>query len=168
MRAQLVKLSFILLVLFLVMSVPVFADNPNGPGYSGPVSLSLPTPSTWLTGLGTGLPFGGLDFIVGNIVPFAINLLIFLSVVLSFIFLVIGGIRLMISGGNKEGTAKAKNTIMYALVGLALAIGSFLILGVVQQLFGIDFNLPNWPRPTVSCNQLRGERYLRCLEQNGE
>lgn len=41
---------------------------------------------------------------------------------LSLLFITIGGLRYIISRGDAQATAKAKNTIIYALVGLAVAI----------------------------------------------
>jgi tellurite resistance protein TehA-like permease len=41
---------------------------------------------------------------------------------LSVLFIVISGIRYMLSGGDPQRTARAKDGIIYALVGLALAM----------------------------------------------
>ena len=49
-----------------------------------------------------------------------------------------GGIMYMTSGGNKEGTAKARATITYALVGLILALLSFIFIGILGQFFGVN------------------------------
>jgi len=76
-------------------------------------------------------------FLSGQIIPFAISLLIFLVVLLSLIFTIVGGIMYMTSGGNKEGAAKAKNTITYALVGLAVGLGAFLISKILFTFLGM-------------------------------
>lgn len=106
---------------------------------------SLPTPSTWLSTLTSGnlgLPSGGLSFITGSVVPFAISLLLFLTIVLSLIFLLVGGILIMTSGGNKEGTAKARATVTYAIIGLVLGLSSFIILSLIQQFLGVSLGMP--------------------------
>jgi hypothetical protein len=41
---------------------------------------------------------------------------------LSVLFIIIAGVRYMMSGGDPQKTAKAKEGIIYALVGLAVAI----------------------------------------------
>lgn len=51
--------------------------------------------------------------------------------VVAVIFLVIGGIQFMTSGGNSEQTNKAKNTILYALIGLAIAVSAELLVAFV-------------------------------------
>jgi len=47
----------------------------------------------------------------------------------AFLVIVIAGLRYVISQGNPQATAQAKNTIIYALVGLVLAISA---LGIVN------------------------------------
>lgn len=106
-------------------------------GFGGPDPINSP-PKGWLP---TVIPEGVLkaqdiSFITNNFIPFLISGAIFLIIVLSLIFTVVGGIMLSMSGGNKEGMAKAKNTITYALIGLALGLGSFIILAVLGQFFG--------------------------------
>ena len=53
--------------------------------------------------------------------------------VVAVILLVIGGIQFMTSGGNSEQTNKAKNTILYALIGLAVAISAELIVAFILK-----------------------------------
>lgn len=100
------------------ISVPGFPNQLNGPGYTG---IS-----------------GGLEYIINNFIPFLVSLLIFLVIVLSLVFLIIGGIMWITSGGNKEGLAKAKSAVTYALVGLVLGLGSFIILRILGDFFGFD------------------------------
>lgn len=83
-------------------------------------------------------PGSGLNFIGSNLVPFIISLLLFIVLALSLLFLIIGGITWITSGGDKEGLAKAKGTITYAIVGLVLALGSFIILRILSNFFGFD------------------------------
>ena len=63
------------------------------------------------------------------------NLLLFIIGVLSVIMLIIGGIRYVISGGNQQAITSAKNTILYAIVGLIIAILSFAIINFVVGAF---------------------------------
>jgi hypothetical protein len=110
---------------------------PGGPGASGnPFNVS---PKDWLLSFdpGLGIPVAKNGFLSGQIIPFAISLLIFLVVLLSLIFTIVGGIMYMTSGGNKEGAAKAKNTITYALVGLAVGLGAFLISKILFTFLGM-------------------------------
>lgn len=99
----------------------------------------LNNPSGWLGNIdlkGLKIPQGNIGFITGNVVPFVINLLLFLVIIISLIFLIIGGIIWMTSGGEKEGLTKAKSTVTYALIGLGLGLGSFIILNILGTFFG--------------------------------
>ncbi len=50
---------------------------------------------------------------------------------LTFLFVVIGGFRYVISQGKPEDASKAKNTIIYALIGLAITISAAAIVNFV-------------------------------------
>lgn len=60
-----------------------------------------------------------------------INFIFALAGALAFLFIVIGGLRFILSRGNPEGVAKAKNTIIYALVGLLITVTSYGIITFV-------------------------------------
>ena len=53
-----------------------------------------------------------------SIVRRAINIMLFGVGVLSVVMLIFGGFRYVISGGKKESVTNAKNTILYAIIGL--------------------------------------------------
>jgi len=73
--------------------------------------------------------FGGPDSIFTTIV----NVLLFLIGAISVIMLIYGGIRYTTSGGNSANVTAAKNTIMYAIIGLIVA---FLAFAVVNWVLG--------------------------------
>jgi hypothetical protein len=50
---------------------------------------------------------------------------------LAVLFLVIGGFRYVISSGDPKNTAKARNTIIYALVGLLITLSATAIVNFV-------------------------------------
>jgi len=51
--------------------------------------------------------------------------------VLSVLFVVIGGLRYTLSAGNPSQIKQAKETILYALIGLVLAISAFTVVSFV-------------------------------------
>jgi hypothetical protein len=53
------------------------------------------------------------------------NILIFLVGAVSVIMLIIGGFRYVVSGGDSAGVEGAKNTILYAIVGIVVAFLSY-------------------------------------------
>lgn len=50
---------------------------------------------------------------------------------LALLFITLGGFRYIISQGDPQGTAKAKNTIIYAVAGLLVALGAEAIVTFV-------------------------------------
>lgn len=72
-----------------------------------------------------------------GIVGWAINMGLFIAFVAALGYLIYGGIRWIMSGGDKEGTAKAKGTVTAALIGLAIVLGSWILINIVLQIFNI-------------------------------
>ena len=60
-----------------------------------------------------------------------VNVLLFIIGAVSVIMLIYGGIRYTTSGGNANSVTAAKNTIMYAIIGLIIAIFAFAIVNFV-------------------------------------
>lgn len=78
------------------------------------------------------------DITVMGIVSAAIKFALIIAALIAFIFLVIGGIRWITSGGDKEGTAKAQSTITAALVGLVIVFAAWAIMRLLAVFFGIE------------------------------
>jgi hypothetical protein len=78
---------------------------------------------------GTGQP--GDLFGANGIFITITNILLFIVGALSVIMLIIGGLRYVISGGNSTNVTAAKNTILYAIVGLVIAFLAFAAINFV-------------------------------------
>ena len=70
-----------------------------------------------------------------NEIQVILNIFIGIIAALSLLFITIGGLRYILSQGDAQGVAKAKGTILYALVGLVIAIVAeaivaFVIVGI--------------------------------------
>lgn len=63
------------------------------------------------------------------------NVLLFIIGAVSVIMLVIGGIRYTISGGDSAQITAAKNTILYAIIGIVVAILAFAAVDFVIKSF---------------------------------
>ena len=68
---------------------------------------------------------------VTKVIKSIINILSIIVGAISVIMIVIGGFRYIISGGDSNATAAARNTIIYALVGLAIVIFAQAIVAFV-------------------------------------
>ena len=67
----------------------------------------------------------------GGLFERVINILLFLVGAISVVMLIVGGIRYVISAGDQNAVTAAKNTILYAVIGLVI---SFLAYGIVNFL----------------------------------
>ncbi|MCL2037520.1 pilin [Candidatus Saccharibacteria bacterium] len=65
-----------------------------------------------------------------------INIMLFIIGILSVIMIIWGGISYVLSRGDPEKVKNAKNTIIYAIVGLIVAILAFAIVQWVFSLLG--------------------------------
>lgn len=63
------------------------------------------------------------------------NILLFAIGVIAVIMLIIGGIRYTVSGGDSAAISSAKNTILYAIVGIVIAILAYAIVNFVVGSF---------------------------------
>ncbi len=72
-------------------------------------------------------------FGVGGIFTTITNVLLFVVGALSVVMVIVGGLRYVVSGGNSTAVTGAKNTILYAIVGILVA---FLAYAAVNFLLG--------------------------------
>ena len=63
------------------------------------------------------------------------NVMLFIVGAISVIMVVIGGLRYVVSGGNSTNITTAKNTILYAIVGLIIAIMAYAVINFVIGSF---------------------------------
>lgn len=63
------------------------------------------------------------------------NVLLFIIGAISVIMLIIGGIRYVVSGGDSTAVTAAKNTILYAIVGILVALLAYALVNFVIGAF---------------------------------
>jgi len=69
-----------------------------------------------------------------QVVTLVLNTLMWTVAALAIVFVVVGGIKYVTSGGDEKKVASAKNTILYAVIGLIVAILARVIIGVVISM----------------------------------
>lgn len=69
--------------------------------------------------------------LIGKIV----NVMLFITGAISTIMIIVGGIFYAISTGDSGKVARAKNTIMYAIVGLVVSLLAYAIINFVLGVF---------------------------------
>ena len=65
-----------------------------------------------------------------------LNSLLVLVAIAALVMLIIGGVRYIFSGGDEEKAAAAKNTILYALVGLVVIALAAVAVNFILQAVG--------------------------------
>lgn len=66
------------------------------------------------------------------------NTILYIVGIISVIMLIYGGLRYIISGGDSKKVTDAKNTILYAVIGLIISILSFAIVNFVLNSIGVN------------------------------
>jgi len=109
---------------FFGFALPAFAQTVNvnpcadsaGPGFNILCNLSLSH---------------------GNIIGRIITIALIIAALIALAFLIWGGIRWILSGGEKEKVEEARGTIIAALVGLVIVFAAYFIINIVFGLFGL-------------------------------
>ena len=63
------------------------------------------------------------------------NTLIFIVGAISVLMVIIGGLRYVLSGGDSAGLKSAKDTILYALIGVVVSVLSYALVAFVISRF---------------------------------
>ncbi len=72
----------------------------------------------------------------GGFVTNAINTVLIIIGAISVIMIIIGGLRYVLSGGDSAGIKGAKDTIIYALVGLVVSLLAYTIVSFITGKVG--------------------------------
>ena len=72
----------------------------------------------------------------GSVFQKVSNVLIFLVGAIAVIMLIVGGLRYVLSGGSKDAVEGAKNTILYAIIGIVVAILAYAAVKFVVNSVG--------------------------------
>lgn len=122
------KLSFLVSsAAFLSLTSPVFAQG-------GQIDINIPTPSMLkITDL-------------GKFISAILAAILVIATLAAFIFLLLGGLSWITSGGDKAAVEGAQKRIQAAIIGLFVVFAAWAIMLVVGKFLGIPdiFNL-NFP-----------------------
>lgn len=77
----------------------------------------------------------GKDESAGKLIRTIINILLFVIGAISVIMIIVGGIRYVLSNGNSSQINSAKDTVLYAVIGLVVALLAYAIVGFVINQF---------------------------------
>lgn len=75
---------------------------------------------------------------LANIVTATVGIMLGVAGILSFLYLLWGGIQWITAGGDKDALQKARKKITQALLGLAIVFSAYALVYIVQVLFNVD------------------------------
>ena len=88
---------------------------------------------------------------IQNIAQFIVSLLFVIGIIIAVAFLIYGGIKWILSGGDKSAVESARNHIVAAVVGLVIVLSAFFILNIVFTiLIGKPFDFSHLCIPSLS------------------
>lgn len=104
----------------------------------GATSLALATPVGILAAPEAiePVPGGVGDISVAELLTKVITWVLAFAAAVAVLFLILGGLQYVTSAGNKDRIDKAKQTILYAVIGLIVIALSFVIVTFVSRNIG--------------------------------
>lgn len=85
------------------------------------------------------IPLASDSFSLAQLANFAIALAIIAAAALAVIYIFVGGISFILSGGQEEKIKQAVHTIRYAIIGLIVAIAAVVLVSIIGNLLGFNF-----------------------------
>jgi len=87
------------------------------------------------SGAPTCTPAGGAGTKLNDIVKLVINIFSVVVAVVAVIMIIIGGLKYIMSSGDSGNITSAKNTILYAIIGLVIvALAQFIVRFVLEKI----------------------------------
>lgn len=89
--------------------------------------------------------FNITNFTIGEIVSWAVTVILVVAGLIFFFMLIIGGLRWILSGGDKASTEQARSQITAALIGLVIVFSAWAIAQLITSVFGVnilELNIP--------------------------
>lgn len=83
-----------------------------------------------------GVPTGGFEAL-NKALNSSVTLILIAVGVAAFIMIIVSGIQMTVSAGNPKSVAAAKGRLTWAIIGLILALLSFVIISTFQFFFGV-------------------------------
>ena len=84
---------------------------------------------------------------VGQLISAIVGTLLIVAALLAFLYLIMGGIQWITSGGDKAGMETARNRITHAIVGLIIVGAAWAIMLLVQNFLGVTILGGSLPLP---------------------
>ena len=74
---------------------------------------------------------------IAGLVSVVIRVILLAAFVIAFIFLLIGGIRWILAGGDKAAAESARGTLTAAIIGLIIVLSAWALMFFIEKVFGV-------------------------------
>jgi hypothetical protein len=75
---------------------------------------------------------------LSSFITAVVNLILVFSAISSFFMLLLGGLRFILAGGEKEATKTATRSMANALIGLVIVFSVYALMNLLSKFFGIN------------------------------
>ncbi|HSW89451.1 MAG TPA: hypothetical protein VLH19_01105 [Patescibacteria group bacterium] len=125
MKLRLVQIFFTFVFTFFAFATPTLAQSP---WTAGNRCVGSTTP-----GAGDVATIQGVECLVANLLATIITIV----GIAAFVMFLIGGFRYLTAGSNTKGVESGKSAITYAIIGIVVALASYLILRFLATFTGV-------------------------------
>jgi len=126
-----------LLAIYLANPVAILAEDNRAINLNPPVQFNIPTGVT-----------------ISTVIGAVVTILLIAAAVIFLVYLVLGGIKWIMSEGDKAQVEAARNQITHAIFGLVIVFGAWIVISLVQGILGI--NILNLQLPNIQGMTQRG------------
>ncbi|MFO7807395.1 MAG: DUF6112 family protein [Candidatus Moraniibacteriota bacterium] len=98
------------------------------------LTLAKISRANWLTGLSEAGDFGLPDNTPSGVLENVIGWLLFITSFLAVLVIIVSGLMIVLSGGDKDMADKGKKGVQYSVTGLAIIILAYVIIQTVNSL----------------------------------
>ena len=92
---------------------------------------------------------GNPSAFVSDLVAKGLQLLLIISFIAAFVFLILGGLKFITSGGDPKNIDAARSQITWGIIGLVVILVSYAIIRVVETFFGLTIITGTITIPTI-------------------
>ncbi len=86
---------------------------------------------------------------IGNVISAVVGILLVVAAIAAFLFLILGGLQWITSGGDKAGMEAARNKITAAIVGLIIVAAAWALMLLLGEFTGIRLLQGGLTIPTI-------------------
>lgn len=74
---------------------------------------------------------------IGRLISSAVQLLLIVAGIIAFLYLLLGGIQWITSGGDKAGVDAARQKILHAIIGLIVVFATWSLITLLEKFLGV-------------------------------